>query len=76
MDCYLNKLHIPPGRDVIIMLHDHILTICSTDMMASLEDVMVLIVIVAMEYVVYPHLSKTMRYNFPPLHKVKPYEVQ
>ena len=40
-------------------------------MMASLEDVMVLIVIVAMEYILYPHLSKTMQYNFPPLHKVR-----
>lgn len=40
-------------------------------MMASLEDVMVLIVIVAMEYILYPHLSKTMYYNFPPLHKVR-----
>lgn len=39
-------------------------------MMASLEDVMVLIVIVAMEYIVYPHLSRTMYYEFPPLHKV------
>ena len=40
-------------------------------MMASLEDVMVLIVIVVMEYILYPHLSKTMHYQFPPLHKVR-----
>lgn len=40
-------------------------------MMASLEDVMVLIVIVAMEYIVYPHFSKTIHYDFPALHKVK-----
>ena len=42
-------------------------------MMASLEDVMVLIVIVAMEYILYPHLSKTIHYQFPPLHKVTSY---
>lgn len=42
-------------------------------MMASLEDVMVLIVIVAMEYILYPHLSKTIHYQFPPLHKVTLY---
>ena len=68
MDCYLNKLHIPPGK-----LVRHNLTRCNIftiDMMASLEDVMVLIVIIAMEYVLYPHLSKALHYNFPPLHKV------
>ena len=37
--------------------------------MASLEDVMVLLVIVLTEYLLYPHLAKTLRYNFPPLHK-------
>lgn len=45
----------------------------SPDMMASLEDVMVLIVIVIMEYILYPHLHKTLHYDFPPLHKVKQY---
>jgi len=37
--------------------------------MASLEDVMVLLVIAVTEYLLYPHLAKTLRYNFPPLHK-------
>ena len=71
MDCYVNKVHIPPGRscDLVLIYIDHV----SPDMMASLEDVMVLIVIVAMEYVLYPHLSKTVQYNFPPLHKVNCY---
>ncbi|XP_065898332.1 solute carrier family 15 member 3-like isoform X2 [Dysidea avara] len=40
------------------------------DLMASLEDVMVLLVIVVTEYLLYPHLAKTLRYNFPPLHKL------
>jgi len=38
--------------------------------MASLEDVMVLLVIVVTEYLLYPHLAKKLHYNFPPLHKV------
>lgn len=69
MDCYLNKLHIPPGKLTgagDLTCHN----MFTVDMMASLEDVMVLIVIIAMEYILFPHLNKTLHYNFPPLHKV------
>ena len=39
--------------------------------MPSFNDVLVVIFIPLMEYVVYPHIEKTMNVKIRPLHKVR-----
>ena len=38
--------------------------------MPSVNDFLVVAIIPALEYIVYPHLEKTMRMKVQPLHKV------
>ena len=40
------------------------------DMMPSVEDALVLLVIPLLDYIVYPHLKRTMRITIRPIHKV------
>ena len=40
------------------------------DLMPSINDFMVIVIIPMLDYVVYPHLEKTMGYKVKPLHKV------
>ena len=39
-------------------------------MMPSVNDLMVIVIIPTLDYLVYPHLEKTMGYRVLPLHKV------
>ena len=40
------------------------------DMMPSVEDFLMLLVISLLEYVIYPHLQSSMKIKIRPIHKV------
>ena len=41
-----------------------------TDMMPSVEDFLMLLVIPLLEYVIHPHLQRSMKIKIRPIHKV------
>ena len=46
-----------------------------TDVMPSVEDMMVLLNLPILEYLLYPHLRKTMGLKVKPIHKVNASDV-
>lgn len=70
LNCYLGTLHIPPGESLMLKLLKEIMV--SIDMMPSVNDVMVIILIPVMDYIVYPHIRKSIGLSVKPLHKVFP----
>ena len=40
------------------------------DIMPSVNDVLCILIIPLLDYLVYPHIEKTMRFKLVPLHKV------
>ncbi len=51
-------------------LHIGVMHVCTVDLMPSVNDFLVLFIIPVLDYIVYPHLEKTMGVKIRPLHKV------
>ena len=78
MDCYLGSLHVPPGKmhththtnaQYLHMSPDFPLSL-ATDLMPSINDLLVVIIIPFLDYLVCPHIERSMGIQVKPMHKV------
>ena len=57
------------------MQHNLVIVNPFVDMMPSINDLMVIVLIPVLDYLVYPHMKKSMNVHVKPLQKVKLYPV-